>query len=250
MDKHLFDGLQQLGDDALILGQRLCEWSGHAATVEIDISLSNLALDMVGQATLLLDHAGTVEGAGRDADRLAFHRDAHEFRNCLLVEQPNGDFARTMMRHFLFSHYALPLYEGLQSSSDEQLSAIAQKAVKELRYHAEYSADWVIRMGDGNEESRQRSLDALEWSWRFVGDMFDEGESWSDLASRGVVPSRASIRPLFDASVAQTFAAAKLPVPEEGRPVIGGRSGKHSEHLSLMLAEMQILPRTHPEAVW
>lgn len=242
--------LQQLGDDALILGQRLCEWSGHAPSVELDISLANLALDLIGQATLLLDFAGKVEGEGRTGDTLAFHRDDSAFRNTLMVEQPNGDFGQTILRHFFYTTYALPLYEGLAKSSDEHLAAIAEKAIKELRYHTEYSAEWVVRLGDGTEESRTRMGQALEWLWRFIDDMFDEDAAWSQLADEGVVPSRKALRDAFDARVADVLTQATLGVPEKVWPVTGGRMGAHSEHLSRLLADMQVLPRTHPEAAW
>lgn len=248
--RHLFIALQQLGDDALILGQRLCEWSGHAPSIELDISLSNLALDLIGQATLLLEYAGEVEGEGRGADALAYHRDDNEFLSCLLVEQPNGDFGQTMLRHFFYATYALPLYEVLAKSNDERIAAITEKAVKELRYHADYSAEWVVRLGDGTEESHERIIKALGWLWRFVDDMFAEDEAWAVLANAGVVPSRSALRADFDARVAEVLTQATLDVPEEIWPITGGREGQHTEHLSRLLAEMQVLPRIHPEAAW
>jgi ring-1,2-phenylacetyl-CoA epoxidase subunit PaaC len=250
MDAHLFRALVQLGDDSLVLGQRLCEWCGHAPTIEVDLSLSNLALDLIGQANLLLDHAGAVEGAGRDADRLAFHRDAEAFRNCLLVEQPNGDFARTVARHFLYATYAATLFEQLARSPDGRLSEIAAKAIKELRYHAEYAADWMVRLGDGTEESHTRLRDALDWHWRFVDDLFLDDADWSACAERGLVPLRQALRPAFDEAVAAVLRRAGLAVPGKVWPIVGGRSGRHSEHLSPLLATMQVLPRAHPQAVW
>lgn len=250
MNKPLFNALLQLGDESLILGQRLCEWSGKAPTIEVDLSLSNLALDLIGQATMLLDYAGQVEGEGRGADRLAFHRDAEQFLNSLMVEQPNGDFARTIVRHFLFATFASALYEALTRSSDETLAAIAAKAVKELRYHADFAAEWVVRLGDGTEESHNRMLKALDWHWRFIGDLFEDDEDWIELAGDGVVPLRASLRDGFNERVAQVLGKATLDVPGEVWPLTGGRRGNHSEHLSIMLAEMQVLPRAHPTAVW
>lgn len=250
MDKPLFNSLLQLGDDSLVLGQRLCEWSGKAPTIEVELSLSNLALDLIGQATMLLDYAGKVEGEGRDADRLAYHRDGDQFRNSLMAEQPNGDFGRTIMRHFFFATYASSLYEALTQSSDETVAAIAAKAVKELRYHADFAAEWVVRLGDGTEESHDRMAKALDWHWRFIADLFEDDADWSKLADRGVVPLRASLREAFDQRVAAVLAEANLDLPDEVWPLTGGRQGKHSEHLSILLAEMQVLPRAHPTAVW
>lgn len=250
MDSPHFAAVVQLGDDALILGQRLCEWCGHAPAIEIDLSLSNLALDLIGQATLLLDHAGHIEGTGRTADSLAFHRHAEDYRNCLLVEQPNGDFARTIMRHFLFATYAEALFDQVCHSRDGALAAIAAKAVKELRYHAAYAAEWVERLGDGTEESRQRMVDALDWCWRFVDDMFADDRKWVICAESGIVPLRQSLRATFDARVVQVLDGAGLKVPEGIWPITGGRDGSHGEHLSTLLAIMQVLPRAHPEATW
>lgn len=242
MSNALFHALLQVGDDNLILAQRLCEWSGRGPTIEVDLSLSNIALDLIGQATLLLDLAGTVEGAGRDADRLAFHRDAEQFRNCLMVEQPNGDFAQTIARLFFFATYSKALLEQLAQCSDDRVADIAAKALKEVRYHAEFAREWLIRLGDGTEESRIRMIAGVEWHWRFIDDVF----TTSPIADVEV----ASLRPAFDQTVAQALAAATLPQPAATWPITGGRDGRHSEHLSLLLATMQVLPRAHPEAVW
>lgn len=250
MNDDLFQYLLRLGDDSLILGQRLTEWCGHAPTIEVDLSISNLALDLIGQATLFLGYAGEVEGKGRDADRLAFHRDAEEFRNCLLVEQPNGDFAQTMARQFLFSTQSVLLLEELKLSSDTRIAEIAAKAVKEVRYHAELAADWVIRLGDGTEESHERVVDGLDWFWRFVDEMFEMDAAETALVQRGIAVDRAAIRSAFEARVAATLDQATLAVQRCEWPLTGGRSGKHTEHLSRLLAEMQVLPRAHPEAVW
>lgn len=244
----LFDYLLRLGDDSLILGQRLTEWCGHAPALEIELSLANIGLDLIGQATLFLDLAGEVEGRGRDGDRLAFHRDVLAFRNCLLVEQPNGDFAQTMARQFLFSTAQLALFEELTRSTDPRIAAIAAKAVKEVAYHAELSADWVIRLGDGTEESRQRMVDGLDWFWRFVDEMFDADEA--ALVDAGIAPDRPALRSRFDRQVSQVMKAASLPEPHYPRGTRGGRIGHHSEHLGHLLATMQFLPRTYPEAVW
>lgn len=242
MTDALFHGLLQVGDDNLILAQRLCEWSGRAPTIEVDLSLSNIALDLIGQATLLLDLAGTVEGAGRDAARLAFHRDAEHFRNCLMVEQPGGDFAQTIARLFFYATYSKALLEQLVHCNNARVAEIAAKALKEVRYHAEFAQEWLIRLGDGTEESRTRMIAGVEWHWRFIDDMF----TTSPIAGVDV----ATLRPAFDRTVADVLATATLPLPAATWAITGGREGRHSEHLSLLLATMQVLPRAHPEAVW
>jgi len=245
-----FEYLLRLSDDSLVLGQRLTEWCGHAPAVEVDLSLANLSLDLIGQATLLLELAAEVESKGRDADALAFHRDVLAYRNCLMVEQPNGDFARTIARHFLFSTAQLLLFEQLADSAAERLAAIASKAVKELRYHVELSADWIVRLGDGTEESRQRMLEGLDWHWRFVDELFQMDDVEQALAERGIAVNRAKLRSSFDAAVERTMAEATLPMPSYPRGVLGGRKGHHSEHLGHLLAIMQYLPRTYPDARW
>ena len=242
-DPALADFFQRMGDDALILGQRLGEWCGHAPALEVDLSLANIALDLVGQGTHWLSLAG-------DADRLAFHRDVLAFRNCLLVEQPNGDFAQTIARQFLFSTAQVALFDGLTASAEPRLAEIAAKAVKEVRYHAELAADWVIRLGDGTEESRTRMIDGLDWFWRFVDEMFEMDATERKLAAEGIAVDRAMLRAGFDAQVNAVMHEATLPLPEYPRPVLGGRRGHHSEHLGHLLATMQFLPRTYPNAVW
>jgi len=246
----LFDYLLRLGDESLILGQRLTEWCGHAPTLEIDLSLANIGLDLIGQATLFLNLAGEVENAGRDGDKLAFHRDVLAFRNCLLVEQPNGDFAQTIARQFLFSTYQLALFEGLVASSEPRVAEIAAKAVKEVQYHAELSADWVIRLGDGTDESRRRMIEGLDWFWRFVDEMFEMDALEQELAAAGIAVDRTRLRRDFDVRVQQVLREATLPLPEYPRAITGGRTGHHSEHLGHLLATMQFLPRTYPDAVW
>lgn len=246
----LFDYLLRLGDDSLILGQRLSEWCGHAPTIEIDLSLTNVALDLVGQATLFLGYAGEVEGKGRDADKLAFHRDALRFRNCLLVEQPNGDFAQTIARQFLFSTWQLYLYRGLMTSKDKRIAEIAAKAEKEIRYHADLAAEWVIRLGDGTEESRTRMIAGLDWFWRFVDELFQMDAVETAMAGQGVGVDKAALRPAFDSAVAAVMAKATLNVPALPRAIVGGRKGHHSEHLGHILSDMQFLPRAYPGTVW
>jgi len=235
--------LLRLGDDALILGQRLGEWCGHAPSVEVDLSLANLALDLIGQANLLLGEAG-------DADQLAFKRDVLDFRNCWLVEQPNGDFARTMVRQLLFSTWQHMLYQRLTKSGDAGIAAIAAKAVKEVAYHRELAADWVIRLGDGTEESRARALDGIDWCWRFVPELFEVDAELEEAIGRGIAADPRSFEGEYRDSIAHVLGEATLPVPKDQRPILGGRRGHHSEHLGHLLAIMQFLPRTYPDAVW
>lgn len=246
----LFEYVLRLGDDALILSQRLSEWCGHAPALETDLSLANIALDLVGQATLFLTYAGEIEGKGRDADKLAFHRDALKFRNCLLVEQPNGDFGRTMARQFIFSTWQRALYQKLAASSDRRLAEIAAKALKETTYHAELAAEWVVRLGDGTDESRQRMLDGFEWCWRFVDELFQMDAVDEALVASGVAVDKTALRAAFDAQLVATFEEATLPLPALPRAVTGGRKGHHSEHLGHLLADMQFLPRAYPDATW
>jgi ring-1,2-phenylacetyl-CoA epoxidase subunit PaaC len=246
----LFDYLLRLGDDSLILAQRLGEWCGHAPSVEVDLSLANIALDLVGQATFFLNHAGVVENGGRDGDGLAFHRDVLDFRNCLLVEQPNGDFARTMARQFLFSVWQKMLFGHLTGSSDETIAAIAAKAVKEVTYHEELSAEWVIRLGDGTTESHARMQDGLDWCWRFVPELFDMDEVALAMVGQGIGADVSVFRADYDRNVRAVLEEATLVVPADQRPILGGRTGHHSEHLGHILATMQFLPRAYPDATW
>jgi ring-1,2-phenylacetyl-CoA epoxidase subunit PaaC len=237
------DYLLRLGDDSLILGQRLSEWCGHAPALEVDLSLANVALDLVGQATLLLGEVG-------DADQLAFHRDVLDFKNCLLVEQPNGDFARTIVRQLLYSTWQHMLFQQLSESPDPFLSAIAAKAVKEVAYHRELASEWTVRLGDGTEESGARMRDGLDWCWRFIPELFDVDEVLQSLIDSGVAPDPREFEDEYRSAIAAVLADAKLDAPAEQRPILGGRRGHHSEHLGHILAPMQYLPRTYPDATW
>ena len=246
----LVEYLLRLGDDSLILGQRLTEWCGHAPALEIDLSLANIGLDLIGQATLFLAAAGDLEGRGRDADGLAFHRDVLAFRNCLMVEQPNGDFAQTIARQFLFSTFQLSFFEALKDSREPRIAEVVAKAVKEVTYHAELAADWVIRLGDGTDESRERMIDGLDWHWRFVDELFRMDEVETALAAAGIAADRTMLRAGFDSTVERVLTEATIPLPVYPRAVIGGRVGHHTEHLGHLLAVMQHLPRSYPGAVW
>ena len=235
--------LLRLGDDALVLGQRLGEWCGHGPVLEVDISLANLALDFIGQATLLLGEAG-------DCDQLAFHRDVLDFRNCLLVEQPNGDFAQTIARHLLYTTWQHLLLQRLTGSTDKFLSDFAHKAVKEVAYHRELASEWTIRLGDGTEESARRMAEGLDWCWRFVPELFEVDDTQQMAIDREIAPDPREFEAEYHSVIAAVLVDAQLDAPAEKRPILGGRRGHHSEHLGHLLAVMQFLPRTYPDASW
>lgn len=240
----------RLGDDSLILSQRISEWCGHAPALEVDLSLANVALDQVGQATHFLGLAGVIENTGRDADALAFRRDVMDFTNCLLVEQPNGDFAQTIARQFLFSHYQALLFEQMARVKDKRFAAIAAKALKEVSYHATLASDWVVRLGDGTDESKARMIAGLDWMWRFADELFvmDDVDAAAIKAGAGV--DKAALRAEWDARIDAVLADATLARPASRRPVLGGRDGRHSEHLGHLLTHMQFLQRAYPDATW
>jgi ring-1,2-phenylacetyl-CoA epoxidase subunit PaaC len=239
------DYLLRLGDDALVLGQRLSEWCGHGPVLEVDISLANLALDMVGQATVLLGEAGDGDG-----DKLAFHRDVLDFRNCLLVEQPNGDFAQTIARHLLYTTWQHLLLQRLTGSSDQFLAEFAHKAVKEIAYHRELASEWTVRLGDGTEESARRMAEGLEWNWRFVPELFEVDETLELSIGPGIAIDPRGFEVDYRSAIDAVLTEAKLACPADHRPILGGRRGHHSEHLGHLLAVMQFLPRTYPDATW
>ena len=243
--------LLRMGDDALVLGHRLSEWCGRGPALEEDIALANTALDLIGQAQMWLGLAGEVEGAGRSADDLAMLRDAWDFRNLLLVEQPNGDFGRTIMRSFLFDVRHHLLLGGLTRSSDARVAAIAAKAVKEAAYHADRSGELVMGLGDGTAESHARMQAALDHLWPYAGEMFEGDDADAALAENGVAPLPGTLRAAWDARVGAVLAEATLVRPEGAFAHAGGRSGRrHSEHLGPMLAQMQWLQRAYPGATW
>jgi ring-1,2-phenylacetyl-CoA epoxidase subunit PaaC len=244
------DYLIRLGDNALILGHRLSEWSSRAPTLEEDIALSNLALDLIGQARAFYQHACLLEGAGRDEDQLAFRRAEHEFRNALLVEQPNGNFADTIVRHLLFSAFAHPFYTALSSSKDAEVAGIAARAVKEMAYHLRHAGEWVIRLGDGTEESHDKAQAALDDLWPYVDELFESDAIDRQMVEIGFGADPASARPAFDATLDRILGEARLTRPATGPGQTGGRRGVHSEHLGHLLAEMQYLQRAHPDATW
>lgn len=247
---NLFPLALALADDALVLGHRLSQWSSRAPTLEEDIALSNLGLDLIGQARLFYTLAGKLEGQGRDEDHLAYFRDAADFRNVLLVELPNGDFAITMARQLIYAAFVHPYFDALSRSTEPGLSEIAAKAVKEMAYHVRHSAEWVIRLGDGTDESRRRMTAALADLWGYADELFEMTDAERQLASVGVVPDRAALRPIWDRTIDHVLREAGLDRPI-GKPVSRrGRSGEHTEHLVALLADMQSLARAHPGATW
>lgn len=249
-DDALFEFALRLGDNCLILGQQISAWCGHAPALEEDIALANTALDLIGQAKYWLGLAGEIEGAGRDADRLAFHRDARAFKNCLLVEQPNGDFAMTLMRQFLFDGWHHPMLTALTASTDARVAAIASKAAKEAAYHLERSSDLVIRLGDGSDESRRRMQAALDALWPFTEELTTPDAVDRALAATGAAPDLARVADVWRKNAAETLAEATLTPPAGVFMQKGGKTGRHTEALGYLLAEMQFLQRAHPGASW
>ena len=237
-------------DDNLILAQRMSKWISRAHDLEEDIALANIALDLLGRARMLYDHAGRLEGRGRGEDDLAMFRPEREFTNLLLVEQPNGDFAHTMVRQLFFDAYQLGLWKRLTGSADPTLAAIAGKAVKETRYHLRHSSGWVLRLGAGTTESHRRTQNAVEGLWRYVEEMFEPDETTDHLLEAGIGVCPTSLRSAWDRRVQDTFSGAGLAVPDDRFSRSGGRLGLHSEHLGFLLAEMQWMQRSYPGMKW
>ena len=242
----------RLGDDRLVLGHRLGEWCGHGPILEEDIATSNVALDLLGQATMFLRLAGRAEGAGRDEDALAYFREAIDFRNCLLVEQPNGDFAFTIARQFLFDVYAVVVLDALSRSTHGELAAIAAKSLKEAKYHVRHSGEWVLKLGDGTSESHTRIQRAFDALWRFTPELFAADEIDAAMVEQGIGGDLATLRDSWSTIVRDVVARATLTLPHDAPRMAGrsGRNGAHSEHLGHLLAEMQIVARSHPGATW
>jgi ring-1,2-phenylacetyl-CoA epoxidase subunit PaaC len=246
----LFRYVLRLGDTSLVLGQRLAEWVGHSPALEEDLGLANLSLDLIGQARLLLSYAGEIEGRQRDEDELAFFRDAPAFVNLTLAEQPNGDFGRTIVRQFLLDAWQLEVYEGLLESQDTRLASVAAKAIKETRYHFRFSSGWMVRLGDGTEESHRRVQDALNDLWRFTTEFFAPDEVDDALVAAGIAPDLAALKPKWLARVSEVLKEATLVQPPAVAYQWHGKRGVHTEHLGHMLTEMQHLQRTYPGARW
>jgi len=247
---YLIDYALHLADDALILGHRNSEWCGHGPVLEQDIAITNISLDLIGQARNFYQYAAQLKADGSTEDSLAYLRDGREFKNCLLVEQSNGDWAKTILRQFLFSAYQYYLYQELQASKDEQLRAIAEKSLKEVSYHLRWSSEWVIRLGDGTEESHQRISGALGELWMYTGEIFQFSSYERQAASEGMGVDLVSIRSKWEEKVKEVFDEATLTRPGNVFMQTGGKEGKHTEHLGYILAELQFMQRAYPNSEW
>jgi ring-1,2-phenylacetyl-CoA epoxidase subunit PaaC len=246
----LAEYLMRLGDDRLVLGHRLSEWCGHGPILEEDIALANIALDLIGQATMFLKLAGETEGKGRSEDDLAYFREAIGYRNIQMVELPKGDYAFTIVRQFLFDAFSFHVLEQLQQSSHRDIAGIAAKGFKEVRYHVRHSSEWVVRMGDGTAESHARAQKALDHLWRFTGELFQADDIDKQMALAGIGADVEAIEPKWKAVVSDVCGRATLTIPDDAPAMTGGRHGRHTEHLGHMLSEMQIVARSHPGVEW
>jgi ring-1,2-phenylacetyl-CoA epoxidase subunit PaaC len=237
-------------DDALILGHRLSEWCGHAPAMEEDMALANMGLDLLGQARELYAYAAKAEGKGNDEDKFAYLRDVRQYRNLLLLEQPNGDFARTMVRQFFYAAFADLYWRAMMRSSDATLAAIAAKSEKESAYHIRHSSEWIVRLGDGTEESHRRAQNAIDDLWAFTGEMFAVDGSERGLIERGIAIDPAGLRALWLKTITAVVNEATLSLPKGDWMQQGGRDGRHSEHLGHLLSELQSMQRSFPGATW
>jgi ring-1,2-phenylacetyl-CoA epoxidase subunit PaaC len=245
-----FEYLLRLGDDRLVLGHRLSEWCGHGPILEEDIALANISLDLIGEGTLLLKLAGETEANGRNEDALAYFRDSIDYRNVLMAELPKGDFGFTIVRQLFFSVYSLLQMDALTRSTNADLAGIAAKAVKESRYHVRHSAQWVMTLGDGTEDSHTRAQHAVDDLWRYTGELFLADDVDRDVAAAGLGVDPSTLAERWQAEVGKVLEEATLTIPKTTYMQRGGRDGKHTEHLGHMLAEMQIVARSHPGASW
>jgi ring-1,2-phenylacetyl-CoA epoxidase subunit PaaC len=246
----LIDYTLHLADNSLILGQRNAEWCGHGPVLEQDIAITNISLDLIGQARNFYQYAAILIGAGATEDSLAYLRKEREFKNCLIVEQPNSDWAQTILRQFFFSQYQYLLFQHLQENKDEQLAAIAEKSLKEVTYHLRWSGEWVIRLGDGMEESHGRMIKAIDELWRYTGEMFQATSYELRVANQGIGVDVFKLKELWLNKVKEIFVDATLSVPEKTFMQTGGKEGKHTEHLGYILTELQYMQRTYPGCEW
>ncbi len=249
-NNHLLEYCLRLADTSLILGQRLGEWCGHGPILEEDIALTNIALDCIGQARGFYTYVAEVEGINKTEDDYAYLRDEREFRNLLIVEQANGDFGQTILRQFFVSVFQFYFFAELKNSKDKTIAALTEKSLKEVTYHLRHSSAWVIRLGDGTEESKRRMMNAVDELWSYTGDMFDMDATDEALIKEGIAVDTKKIKPLWEAKVKEVFAEATLVVPENIFMMSGSREGKHTEYFGYILAEMQSLHRSHPGAQW
>jgi ring-1,2-phenylacetyl-CoA epoxidase subunit PaaC len=241
----LIEYVLHLADNTLILGQRNGEWCGHGPVLEQDIALTNISLDLIGQARSFYQYAAQLKADGSTEDTLAYLRTEREFKNCLLTEQPNGDWAQTLLRQFLFSTYQFYLYQYLQGYNDPTIAAIAEKSLKEVRYHLRWSSEWIIRLGDGTDESHSRMLKAIEELWRYSGELFIPAPYEKALSMDTI-----SLKDNWSKKVTEVFAEATLPVPENIFMQTGGKNGIHTEHMGYILTELQYLQRAYPGCEW
>ena len=249
MDPDITTALR-FGDNAMILGQRLSHWISRSPTIELDIAFGNQALDLIGQANLFYELAGRLENNGRNADDLAFLRGHDAYFNVQLVEQPNGDFAQTVLRQVLYATYVEIVFEQMAKGQNDDLAAIAGKAKKEMAYHVRHSGEWVIRLGDGTKESHRRMQNALDFLWPWTHELFAYDHIDQQMVGLGVLPNNETLKEQWLESLGEVFERASLTIDDQGWQPGGGREGVHSEHLSYVLAEMQVLPRAHPGAQW
>jgi ring-1,2-phenylacetyl-CoA epoxidase subunit PaaC len=256
LENYLIDYVLHSADDALILGHRNSEWCGHGPVLEHDIAITNISLDLIGQARNFYQYAAilinqlTGQQKQETEDSLAFLRDNREFKNCLLVEQTNGDWAKTILRQFLFSAYQYYLYQQLKKSKGEQLAAIAEKSLTEVTYHLRWSSEWVIRLGDGIEESRERILKAIDELWPYTGELFVNAEYESELIKNEIAVDLNLIKPMWQEKVKEIFTEATLPYPDSVFMQTGGKEGNHTENMGYILAELQFMQRAYPNSEW
>lgn len=250
MNTSLIDYTLHLADSALIIGHRNSEWCGHGPILEQDIAISNIALDGIGQARNFYQYAATVSGNGATEDSLAYLRDVTDYKNLLLTELPNGDWAQTTLRQFLFSTYQYYFYRELEKSTDQQLAAIAEKSLKEVTYHLRWSSEWVIRLGDGTAESHEKIIKAVAALWNYTGELFIPAPYEKELMASGIAVDLAVIQPLWQQKVSDVFEEATIAIPDKSFAQRGGKQGIHTEHLGYILAEMQFLQRAYPGAEW
>lgn len=250
MDNALFRFALYMGDNSLILGHRLSEWCGHGPILEQDIAMTNISLDLIGHARLYYQFAADLEGKGRTEDDLAYLRHEREYTNVLLAELPNGDFAHTVFRQFLYDAWHLPFLKGLSESPEVGLRGIAEKAVKEASYHLKWSSEWVLRLGDGTAESHQRMLQAIDDLWMYREELLLPADHEQQLIQSGIIPSPDDIRAEWSATITQVLQEAGLPIPEHAVRQQGGKKGVHTEHLGHLLTELQYVQRTWPGQVW
>lgn len=250
MPDYLLNYTLHLADNSLIMGHRLSEWTGHGPVLEQDIAISNIALDLIGQSRNFYQYAAQIKGEGTSEDDLAYLRSEREFKNVLLAELPNGDWAKTILKLFFFSSYQYFLYQKLISSSDKQLSAIAEKSLKEVTYHVRWSGEWVIRLGDGTDESNRRIKKALEELWSYTGEMFIAAEYENETINNNIGVDVFNLKESWNNKIGETFQEATLSIPENNWYQTGGKTGLHTEHLGFVLAEMQHLQRTFPGCEW